>query len=84
MVHFSHQPPILIEEFRGSPQNLQEITLTMSATQLQPRPFFATFPNYFSLTVLLYCDMIGERGITVIKVLCYISEGRWFDPSWYH
>jgi len=21
---------------------------------------------------------------TVVKVLCYKSEGRWFDPSWYH
>jgi hypothetical protein len=24
----------------------------------------------------------GDRGGTV--VLCYKSEGRWFDPSWYH
>jgi len=21
-------------------------------------------------------------GSTVVKVLCYKSEGRWFDPSW--
>jgi len=21
-------------------------------------------------------------GCTVVKVLCYTSEGRWFDPSW--
>jgi hypothetical protein len=20
----------------------------------------------------------------VVKVLCYKSEGRWFDPRWYH
>ena len=26
----------------------------------------------------------GERGGTVVKVLCYKSEGRWFDPSWCH
>ena len=26
----------------------------------------------------------GERGSTVVKVLCYKSEGRWFDPSWCH
>ena len=25
---------------------------------------------------------IGDRGNTVVKVLCYKSEGRWFDPSW--
>ena len=22
------------------------------------------------------------RGSTVVKVLCYKSQGRWFDPSW--
>ena len=25
-----------------------------------------------------------DRGGTVVKVLCYKSEGRWFDPSWCH
>ena len=25
-----------------------------------------------------------DRGSTVVKVLCYKSEGRWFDPSWCH
>jgi len=24
----------------------------------------------------------GDRGSTVVKVLCYNSEVRWFDPSW--
>ena len=24
----------------------------------------------------------GNRGNTVVKVLCYKSEGRWFVPSW--
>jgi len=23
---------------------------------------------------------VGDRGGTVVKVLCYKSEGRWFDP----
>jgi len=26
----------------------------------------------------------GDRGGTVVKVLCYKSEGRWFDPSCCH
>jgi len=26
----------------------------------------------------------GDRGGTVVNVLCYKSEGRWFDPSWCH
>jgi len=28
--------------------------------------------------------IIGDRGGTVVKVLCYKPEGRWFDPSWCH
>jgi len=26
----------------------------------------------------------GHRGSTVVKVLCYKSESRLFDPSWCH
>jgi hypothetical protein len=26
----------------------------------------------------------GGRGSTVVKVLCYNSESRWFDPRWCH
>jgi hypothetical protein len=26
----------------------------------------------------------GDRGYTVVKALCYISEGRCFDPKWCH
>ena len=26
----------------------------------------------------------SDRGGTVVKVLCYKLEGRWFDPSWCH
>ena len=26
----------------------------------------------------------GDRGGTVVKVLCYKSEGRCLDPSWCH
>ena len=31
---------------------------------------------------LLYLYYIGDRGGTVVKVLCYNTEGRWLDPSW--
>ena len=27
---------------------------------------------------------MGDRGGTVVKVLCYKSEGRWFDSKWCH
>jgi len=26
--------------------------------------------------------ILGDRGNTVVKVLCYKSKGRWFNPSW--
>ena len=26
----------------------------------------------------------GDGGGTVVKVLCYKSEGRWFDSRWCH
>ena len=29
-------------------------------------------------------ETIGDRSGTVVKVLCYKSEGRWFDPGWCH
>jgi hypothetical protein len=28
--------------------------------------------------------ILGDSGSTVVKVLCYKSEGRWFDPNWCH
>jgi len=27
---------------------------------------------------------VGDRGSTVVKVLCYKSEGCWFDSRWCH
>ena len=36
--------------------------------------------NTSELLVLVIVE-IGDRGSTVVKVLCYKSEGRWFDPS---
>ena len=36
---------------------------------------------YIYIYIYIY---IGDRGGTVVKVLCYTSEGRWFDPSWCH
>jgi len=33
------------------------------------------------IALLLTTVRIGDRGGTVVKVLCYKSEGHWFDPS---
>ena len=32
--------------------------------------------------LVLFSPRGGDRGSTAVKVLCYKSEGRWFDPSW--
>ena len=38
---------------------------------------------HFTFTLPHITDLCkGDRGSTVVKVLCYKSEGRWFDPSW--
>ena len=31
-----------------------------------------------------YMSTCGDRCSTVVKVLCYKSEGRWFDSRWCH
>jgi len=38
------------------------------------------------LALAIHCRPVynGDRGSTVVKVLCYKSEVRWFDPSWCH
>ena len=40
--------------------------------------------NYDMNTENILCrpyEAFGDRSSTVVKVLCYKSEGRWFDPS---
>ena len=37
--------------------------------------FHVLIPEY-------HITIFGDRGSTVVKVLCYKSEGRWLDLSW--
>ena len=37
-----------------------------------------------SIIIYIIPDKYGDRGGTVLKVLCYKSEGRWFDSRWCH
>ena len=43
------------------------------------------FSSVACLDLQYFCHIIngtiGYRGSTVVKVLCYKWEGRWFDPS---
>jgi hypothetical protein len=44
--------------------------------------------NLSAIMILLYnfskylAENSGDRGSTVVKVLCYKSEGHWFDSRW--
>ena len=38
--------------------------------------------NYKRAILIFLCVKCGDRGSTVVKVLCYKSEDRWLDPSW--
>jgi len=40
--------------------------------------------NFKDIVFIYVPNKRGDRGSTVVKVLCYKLEGRWFDPSWCH
>ena len=42
------------------------------------------FTTIFYLAVFKATFVNVDRGGTVVKVLCYKSEGHWFDPRWCH
>jgi hypothetical protein len=55
--------------------------------------FFSTIFETFPILWITEQDIVnmhtssrkvGGRGGTVVKVLCYKSEGRWFDSRWCH
>jgi len=37
-----------------------------------------------NLNILIISSVKADRSSTVVKMLCYKSEGRWFDPRWCH
>jgi hypothetical protein len=38
----------------------------------------------YTFTLAYILTRYWDRGSTVVKVLRYKSEGRWFDPRWCH
>jgi len=61
---------------------ISQIYASLHFTELYPTTLHYTYRHFTSshlhFTVLSY----GDRGSTVVKVLCCKSKGRWFDPSW--
>jgi len=66
LLQFYSKSIIYIPTLRGD----AEISLEISAS-----------PRNIGIYMILF-EQKGDRGSTVDKVLCYKSEGRWFDPSW--
>jgi hypothetical protein len=46
--------------------------------------FFMVVPCINNIKFFIVQLMHGDRGSTVVKVLRYKSEGRWFDPRRCH
>ena len=40
--------------------------------------------NLLSSQATLIFSRISQTHSTMVKVLCYKSEGRWFDSKWFH
>ena len=59
--------------------NIELYVLLMSQYSYPLKTYNAEWKHMLKITPtsLFY----GHRGSTVVKVLCYKSEGRWFDPS---
>ena len=47
--------------------------------KVKPKPFLCQFLRNWKIL-----NKIGDRGSTVVKVLCYKSEGLWFDSRRSH
>jgi len=46
--------------------------------------YFFLFNRTTLQVFVTYLTGSGDLGSTVVKVLCYKSEGRWFDFGWCH
>ena len=44
---------------------------------------FCVQPDWMNFS-LLHVSFCGDHGGTVVKVLCYKSEGRWLHSRWCH
>ena len=67
--------------------NTTKPSINYSSTNVTFTECWGALSLSLSLYIYIYIYIYiyrGDRGGTVVKVLCYKSEGRWFDPSWCH
>jgi hypothetical protein len=65
------------------PRTLNRTALPFQTTTIG-FPETSVTTNLRSVTSHKIEDFKGYRGSTVVKILRYKSEGRWFDPRWFH
>ena len=58
------------------------ITLPHVISQVMHMGYF--FLLIWVCWIVMVLKSSGDRGGTMVKVLCYKSEGRWFDSRWCH
>ena len=69
----SAKPISFTQQFRISRHHIFTFSLPLTGTSISGE----NLNNFRTFRGIYY----GDRGGTVVKVLCYKSEGRWFDPS---
>jgi len=65
-----------------APKEIQAILRETLACFLPGRAKDLSAPLYIYRMIRCYTYNFGDRGSTVVKVLYYKSEDRWFDPKW--
>jgi len=69
--------------FKYNLNKFQLIPTSLNSTKLHKyQNITHKYWNDFSFCCLRLYN--GDRGSTVVKALCYKSEGRWFDSRWCH
>jgi len=71
----------MASEQRFPSYHLASLRTVQEATRIKSAPPQNGAKSYVGFLSNLLSTR-GDRGSTVVKVLCYKSEGRWFDPSW--
>ena len=60
------------------------LAIVLGARLINPEDGSSTVLRNINLYFHYVLCLRGDRSGTVVKLLCYKSEGRWFDPSWCH
>jgi len=60
----------------------EKITKTLVDSQVRKHFHVKAAKRILVLRFEVFSLVVVNRGSTVVKVLCYKSEGRWFDSRW--